>query len=238
MAEQVAVSQSRAGEHRVVGIEHTVGSTRLEARVGIGQPQQVGFIFAPQRVFSLTTTQHRLCVGELDFGIQAASGQVHQPAAVVVDPVLDPLIHLRRPVLGVGVQHQHAVRLERHPVEVQFGFAVQVVLEPLSLHPSQQSPFAGGQRRSHPAPDRRRDRVGLGDDASGCRPVKGQRGRGVFKRPRVGAEVAAQVLPRIDHRLGRQAILAEVVAASAELVVRVPGDGGGQDTDVGRGSGR
>src|ERR1051326_2102647 len=79
---------------------------------------------------------------ERDFTVQAIAAQVHQTPSVSLDPILHPLHHLTRPVLGVYGKDKHSIGIKRQRAIVQLSFGVIVISEPFTFQPAEQAPLA------------------------------------------------------------------------------------------------
>ena len=168
-------------------------------------------------------------VEELDLAVEAVAAQVHEAAAALLDPRERPLERPLRPVLGVRADHQHPVGVEVERPVVQLRVRVDVVGEALALEPRQQPPLGGREVVRLAAGDRvGRPRRRCGTELNGSgRSNESGRNASSGRRPIRGGLrlVARQLLAPVDGRLGRQAGRVDVVAAPAEVVVRVPGVG-------------
>ena len=143
-AEGVAVFDARVGENPVVRGEDLVRRGRHNPRMGKDHAEQVGLglvvlvkaaivalgpLNAPVAVFDL----HRLLVEQLHLAVEAVAAQVHEFAAALAHPRLDVVVHLARPVLGMGGGDEDFVLVEVELAKVKLGLGVQVVGKALAL---------------------------------------------------------------------------------------------------------
>ena len=239
-AEEVTLGKAGTCQGPVRRIDHLVGSARLVAGVGGYHSGQVGFRLVPGpepalvagRALAVVVVTYgdRRPVQELHLAIEAVAPQHHQPPAPVEHPRLHLVVHLGRPVLGMGADDQHLVVVKWHLVEMQLGLGVVVVTEAFPLEPSEQPPF--GRRDVFLAAALH----GVGDGTVlGCHVER----LGAVERERVvllrdpGLEGRIRVvdlfLPEVEVGPGGEPDRGHVVAATAVVVVAVPVDVGRQD---------
>ncbi len=138
----------------------------------------------------------------------------------------------------MGADHQDPVVVEPQLAVVELGLGPKVVREALPFHPSEEPPLGLGQVAGRAPLDGAGELRLEGDVVDRLGAVEGEGGVvvgavGVV----VGVGVAVQVEAGVDRRRGRHPVGMDVVAATAEVVVGVPGDVAGQDRHRGSGGG-
>src|SRR5580765_6983961 len=89
--------------------DHPIGRSGPIATMRIGHTQKACLRFATQVVALFLPAAHCELIEKLELAQESATGQIHQPAAATVYPVLNRKIHLLRDILVVCVQNQDAV---------------------------------------------------------------------------------------------------------------------------------
>ena len=87
---------------------------------------------------------HPIFAQELDFAVQPIAAQVHQFAPSLLHPILNPLVHLARPILRVDADNQNLVGIEIKVAVVELPFRVVIIGKAFALQPAEEPPFGRG----------------------------------------------------------------------------------------------